>query len=76
MRRRVFWKKIVYERMNLTFTKYKSTHGCLLNDDALDEEILKLQVLCVRVRLGVLQETSDELHRLLGPATCEFGASY
>ena len=47
------------------------THGSLLYDDALDVEILKLQILGIRVRLSVLEKTSDELDRLLRPATYE-----
>lgn len=43
--------------------------GCLLNDDVFDDEVALLDVLCLCVRLGVLQQAEDELDRLLRPAT-------
>lgn len=45
------------------------THGGLLDDNVLDGKVLQLKVLGISVRLGVLQETSDELDALLGPPT-------
>ena len=50
--------------------KYRTsaTYGSLLDDDVLDEEVLEIKVFRVRVRLGVLEETEDELNGLLGPA--------
>ena len=41
----------------------------MLDDDVLDEKVLEIKVFRVRVRLGVLEETEDELDGLLGPAT-------
>jgi hypothetical protein len=41
----------------------------LLDDDVLDEKLLKLQALCIGVRLCVFQEASDELYGFLGPTT-------
>lgn len=41
----------------------------LLNDDVFDEEILERERLCVRVRLGVLEQTKNEFHRFFWPAT-------
>ena len=52
------------------------TYRSLLHNDALDEKVLELQVLRIRIRLGVLQEAGDELHGLLGPATCEFRITF
>ena len=45
------------------------TYGGLLDNDVPDDEVLNIEALGVGVRLGVLQEASDELDRLLGPAT-------
>ena len=45
------------------------TYGSLLDDNVLDEEVLELKIFRVRVRLGILQETKDELDGLLRPAT-------
>ena len=45
------------------------TYGSLLDDNVLDEEVLELKVFRVRVRLGVLQQASDELDGLFRPAT-------
>ena len=45
------------------------TYGSLLDDNVLDEEVLKLKVFRVGVRLGILQEAEDELDGLLGPTT-------
>ena len=52
-----------------SFHDNAATHGSLLNDDALDVEVLKLQVLGIRVRLSVFEETGNEFNRLLRPAT-------
>lgn len=46
------------------------TYRCLLNDDALDCQVLQLKTLRVRIGLSVLQEIEEEANRLLGPATC------
>lgn len=43
--------------------------GGLLDDDVLDDELVRSEVLGLGVRLGVLEETEDELDRLDGPAT-------
>jgi hypothetical protein len=41
----------------------------LLDDNALDIEVLKLEVLCIGIRFGILQEVKEEANRLLRPAT-------
>jgi hypothetical protein len=46
-----------------------TTYGGLLNTNVPDNEVLDVQALGVGVRLGVLQEASDELDGLFGPAT-------
>ena len=51
------------------------TYGSLLNNNALDVQVLNVQVLRVRVRLSVLQKASDELDGLLGPATCKINCT-
>lgn len=43
--------------------------GGLLDDNVLDEQVLRGKVLGVGVGLGVLEETENELDRLDGPAT-------
>lgn len=43
--------------------------GSLLNDNVLDDQLLDIKVLSLSVGLGVLEETEDELDRLLGPST-------
>lgn len=45
------------------------THWGLLNNNALDGEVLNINALAVGVGFGILQEAGDELHRLHGPAT-------
>ena len=45
------------------------TYGGLLDNNVLDVEVLELKVFRVRVRLGVLEETENELDGLLGPTT-------
>ena len=45
------------------------TYGSLLHDNVLDVEILELEVFRIGVRLGILEETEDELDGLLGPTT-------
>ena len=67
MRRRVFCQTRV--KLRSSEENHSETYGSLLNDDALDVQILEVNVLRVRVRLGVLEEASDELDGLLGPAT-------
>ena len=52
----------VAERLGLTY-------GGLLDNNVLDDNILQFDALRISVRLGVLQETEDELDGLLGPAT-------
>lgn len=44
--------------------------GGLLNDNVLDDQLLDVEVLGIGVGLGVLEETENELDRLLGPSTC------
>jgi hypothetical protein len=41
----------------------------LLNDDILHVKVLELEVLRIRIRLGVLQEAHEEADGLLRPAT-------
>ena len=58
-------------RVSKTLEKLRHcpTYGSLLNDDALDGQVFNVNVLGIRVRLSVLQETRDELDALLGPPT-------
>ena len=54
---------------NVTHTAWENTYGSLLDNNALDEEVLELDVFRIRVRLSVLEETENKLHGLLRPAT-------
>lgn len=47
-----------------------NTYGSLLHNNALDVQILNVQVLGIGVRLSVLEQTGDELDGFLGPTTC------
>jgi len=48
-----------------------ATHGSLLHNNVLDNQLVLLQVLGLGVRLGVLQQVEDESNRLLGPTSYE-----
>ena len=67
MRRRVFCTH-EHNELNLQF-KVDGTYGSLLDDDVLDVKVLELKVFRIGVRLGILEETEDELDGLLGPTT-------
>jgi hypothetical protein len=41
----------------------------LVDDNVLDDQLLDGELLGVRVRLGVLEETEEEVDRLDGPST-------
>ena len=45
------------------------THGSLLDNNALNDELINGQVLRIGVGLCVLEQAGDELDGLLGPAT-------
>lgn len=51
--------------------KTKETYGSLLDADVLDVQVIQFKVFSVRIRFCVLEETQNELNRLLGPATFE-----
>ena len=59
-------------RKSQVIKMYSTTYRGLLYNDALDVKVLKLNVLRIRVGLSVLEEASDELDGLLGPATYKF----
>lgn len=46
-----------------------TTYGSLLDTNVPDDKFLNIQVLSIGIRLGVLQQTGDELDGLFGPAT-------
>ena len=54
---------------NVTHTAWENTYGSLLDNNVLNDNILRFDALRISVRLGVVQETEDELDRLLRPAT-------
>lgn len=45
--------------------------GSLLDDNVADDELLSVKALGLGVRLGVLEQSKEELDRLDGPSTCE-----
>lgn len=47
----------------------RRTYGSLLHDDILDDQVLQVKTLGIRVGLGVLQEAKEKLDRLLRPPT-------
>lgn len=45
------------------------TYWCLLDDNALDVEVLEVDIFGISVRFSVLQETKDEFNAFFGPTT-------
>ena len=43
---------------------------CLVDDDVLDEQLLRLESLCLGVGLSVLEQVQQELDRLHRPSSC------
>ena len=50
-------------------TQIGITYGCLLDIDITDIQVLKIKVLGIGVRFGILEETKHESDGFLGPAT-------